>query len=190
MYLGRTMYPAGAAGDTHSVALARDDTLLLVADEDEDPSGGWGFLRIWDITNRRDPVEVGRYATPESERFPPARPGLFTIHNPTVRGTLAFLSWYSDGIRVVDISDPQQPVEVAAFVPPDTADPFRVSPDSAMVWGVALERDLVLASDTHAGLYVLRFSREGGDGRSAPMRQGGPSVDGLPRPLGPTPRLH
>jgi hypothetical protein len=160
VYLGRTIYPAGADGNTHSVALAADDSLLFVADEDYGISdGSWGFLRIWDITNRRDPEQIGRYLTPNTTRLPPSGEGLYSVHNPVVRGDLAFVSWYSDGVRVLDIADPRQPVEIAAFVPPANADPFGEFDEAPYVWGVALERDLVFASDTNTGLYVLRFSR-------------------------------
>lgn len=159
-FLGRTIYPPGSAGDTHSVWFARGESLLLTADEDDSLAGDGtrGFLRIWDIRNLAAPVEIGRFATPNTTiPIPPLRPGLYTIHNPVVRGRTAYLSWYSDGIRVVDISRPAAPREIASFVPPDTADPFGFFPTNAMVWGVFLHRSVVLASDINAGLYVLRL---------------------------------
>ena len=35
-------------------------------------------------------------------------------------------------------------------------------PDTGQVWGVALERDLVLASDQNSGLYFLKLRRGSG----------------------------
>ena len=156
-FIGRTIYPPGADGDTHSIWLARGENLLLTADEDFNPTNGsWGFLRVWDVKNPAAPVEIGRFATPNTTVFPPPKPGFFSIHNPFVRGQTAYLSWYSDGVRVVDISQPRAPREIASFVPPDTPDPFKVFPNAAVVWGVYVDRDLILLSDINAGLYVLK----------------------------------
>lgn len=159
-FMGRTIYPPGSDGDTHSVWLARGETFLLTADEDFDlRDGTWGFLRIWNIEDPTNPVEIGRFATPNTTIVPPPRPGFFSIHNPVVRGRTAYLSWYSDGVRVVDISRPTRPREIASFVPPDVADPFGFFPTAPLVWGVVVHRGLVLASDINAGLYVLRLRR-------------------------------
>jgi choice-of-anchor B domain-containing protein len=155
-YLGRTIY--GSGGATHSVWFTADEKRLLVADEILAPRPtGWGGMRVFDVQNPAAPVEIARYDTPNS--LTTRRDGTYTIHNPFVVGDRAFLSWYSDGIRVLDIGNPAQPREVASFVPPATPDPFGTYPPSAQVWGVYVEGDLVLASDINAGLYVLRYGR-------------------------------
>jgi hypothetical protein len=157
-FVGRTLYPSGADGDTHSIALAQGETIMLTADEDFRPeNGSWGFLRLWDVRNPREPVEIGRFATPNAASG--ARGGTYTIHNPLVRGQFAFLSWYSDGVRMLDISDPRAPREVASFVPPAAADPYGVHAAVPDVWGVHVVGRLVLVSDINGGLYVLRYSR-------------------------------
>jgi hypothetical protein len=78
-------------------------------------------------------------------------------------GTDVYISWYSDGIRVVDASDPTDPTEVAWFVPPSAKNPIQPSQrgvltNTTQVWGVAYEagRDLVYASDMNSGLWILR----------------------------------
>jgi hypothetical protein len=155
VYLGRTVYPAGE-GATHSIWFTGDERHLLVADEVLAPRpDGWGYLRVFDVQNPAEPVQVGRFATPNSRTT--RRDGTYTIHNPVVVGDRAFLSWYSDGIRVLDIADPAQPREVASFVPPPAVDPYGTNPRSVQVWGVYVEGNLVLASDMNAGLYVLRY---------------------------------
>jgi hypothetical protein len=155
-YLGRTVYPPGF-GNTHSVWLAANETVLLTADETPEPRhGAWGFLRLWDIHNLATPAQIGQFATANAQ-LPRQDGGDYTIHNPFVVGTLAFLSWYSDGIRVVDIANPAAPRELAAYVPPPTGDPYGEFPYSTQVWGVYATGDLVLASDINAGLYVLRY---------------------------------
>ncbi len=162
-FVGRTVYPADADGDTHSIALARGDHLLLTADEDFSPAFGppppaadanWGFLRIWDVKDPAVPAEIGRFGTPNS--LSGATDGFFSIHNPLAQGGKAYLSWYSDGVRVVDISKPSAPHEVASFVPPAAPDPFGFFPPVPLVWGVHIDRGLILLSDINAGLYVLK----------------------------------
>ncbi len=167
VYLGRTVYPAGADGDTHSIWLAHGESVLLVADEDFNPrNGSWGFLRLWDIKNPAEPVEIGRFGTENA--LSGRGGGTYTIHNPFVVGQTAYLSWYGDGVRAVDIADPRAPREIARWVPPASADPSSASPPAALVWGVYVMGDLVLASDINAGLYVLRHRQDGDADRDRP----------------------
>lgn len=127
----------------------------------------WGYLRFWDISNPAAPVQIGTYATPSARPDPDAGPpddGHYTVHNPFVVGDRLYASWFSDGLRVLDISDPSRPREVASFVPPAHPDPSggRFNPDRPMVWGVYPLGDLVLLSDMNYGLYVLRVSEAAG----------------------------
>ena len=154
-FIGRTIYPAGSDGDTHSIWLARGGNLMLTADEDFDPASGgtWGFLRLWNVKDPTAPVEIGRFGTANALTPPRTPEGdfacCFSIHNPFVRGSTAYISWYSDGIRVVDISQPSAPREIASFVP-DYVFPF--------VWGIYVDRDLIFASDFETGLYILKHT--------------------------------
>ncbi len=85
------------------------------------------------------------------------------IHNPLVVGTDVYLSWYSDGIRVVDARNPRKPREVAYFVPPAGKDPIKPSQrntltNTTQVWGVAVDtaNGLVYASDMNTGLWIIK----------------------------------
>jgi hypothetical protein len=76
-----------------------------------------------------------------------------------VLGDRLYASWYSDGVRVLDIADPTRPREVGYFIPPaqdllppDGA-PLRRGP---FVWGVFVRGDLVLITDEASGLYIVR----------------------------------
>jgi hypothetical protein len=92
----------------------------------------------------------------------PSESGRFTAHNPVAHGDLLFVSWFSDGVRVLDIRDPAAPREIAAWVPParEEASVVRTYLGSGpQVWGVAAEGDLIVASDINSGLYVLRLVR-------------------------------
>ena len=77
------------------------------------------------------------------------------MHNPEVRGSTLVASWYSDGVRVVDISRPSQPREIAAWT--GAGAPADAPPVS--IWGVSIRGNVVLASDRNFGLYVLQLSR-------------------------------
>jgi len=170
---GRTTYPATADGDAHSSNYDEARGLLFSADEDfckTSGSGtekGFGYLRVWDYRNLARPTQIGTFKTPNSSGSKDLRAGDYTIHNPLLVGNTLFISWYTDGIRVVDASDPRRPREVGHFVPPATANPIRPSQrgvltNTTQVWGVAYDesRDLVFASDMNSGLWILR--RTGG----------------------------
>jgi hypothetical protein len=144
-----------AAGRPVQVTLAGD----LVEYQD------FGGLRFWDISNPAGPRPLSTFRTARSRvdrAAGPATAGLFTAHNPIVQGDLLIVSWYSDGVRVVDIQDPAMPRELAAWLPPARALPNAVrNPfvEGSLIWGIAVEGDLVVASEMNGGLYVLRLAR-------------------------------
>ena len=154
--LGRGNYLSDE-GNTHVAVPARGGNLVIVADEDFQ-AGPWGFMRVFDTTDATNPVEVGQFRT-EHTSGPPPDAGWYTAHNLFVRGSTVYASWYSDGIRLVDISTPAAPREIASFVPPDVADPQGILPAKALVWGIYVQRDLIFASDINAGLYILKRRR-------------------------------
>ena len=108
-------------------------------------------------------MQIGEYRTPNSGGRLPLGSGDYTIHNPMVMGTDVYISWYSDGVRVVDASDPTNPEEVAFFVPPAGQNPVKPAQRSTLsqtpqVWGVFVDEEigLVYASDMNTGLWILR----------------------------------
>ena len=124
VFRGRTVYPAEADGDGHSSNYDDARKLLFTADEDFCKSSGagiekgFGYLRVYDYTNLAAPVQIGEYRTPNSLGTDDQAAGDYTIHNPLLVGTTVYASWYTDGVRVIDVSDPRSPHEVAYFVPP------------------------------------------------------------------------
>ena len=169
--LGDTDYGADEDGDGHSSMFDDARELLFTADEDFCPNSGpdiekgWGYLRVYDYSDRANPVQIGEYRTPNSISTGNPASGDYTIHNPMVHGTTVYTSWYSDGIRVVDASDPTNPVETAFFVPPAGKNPVKPSQrfvlsQTPQMWGVYFdeERDLVLGSDMNTGLWILRVT--------------------------------
>lgn len=144
-WLGRFVEPARAEGNTHSVSIA--GKLALVADETFGPP--WGHLRLVDVQDPSSPVQVGAFETPDSAAGTSGEQFAYTIHNPLADDrdpNRAYLAWYADGVRLVDISDASQPVELASWVPPQ----------APMVWNVAFMGDLLLVGDINNGLVILR----------------------------------
>ncbi len=77
------------------------------------------------------------------------------IHNVVVKGSIAYCSWYKDGLRLIDISNPVHPREVGFFdssvmqFPKDK--PFHGN------WSVDIDgKGLVMISDIEEGLFILR----------------------------------
>jgi hypothetical protein len=169
VFQGRTIYPANADGDAHSASYDDARQLLFSADEDFCKASGpgiekgQGYLRIWDYSNLAAPVQIGQFRTPNSSRTKNVAAGDYSIHNALVVGTDVYISWYSDGIRVLDASDPTSPHEVAYFVPPSANNPVKPSQRGVLtnapeVWGAAYDEatGLIYASDMNSGLWILR----------------------------------
>ncbi len=146
-WLGKFAEPQAAEGNTHSVALAHNGRLALVADETAAPP--WGRLRLVDVQDPANPVQVGSFDTPDSAVGTPGEQYAYTIHNPLSDdrdSNRAYLAWYADGVRLLDVSDASRPVELTYWIPPR----------GGMVWNVAFMGDLLLVGDINNGLYVLR----------------------------------
>ena len=128
---------------------------------------GWGYVRVLDTSNPAAPNEVSQITIPETiDKDFAFGFGDLTVHEVEVpRGdpneggpspdddVLAYFSWYSGGLRVVDISDPASPQEVG----------FYIDEDGNNFWGVALALDengdrIILASDRDFGLFIFRYT--------------------------------
>jgi hypothetical protein len=168
-FTGRTVYPANADGDAHSSQYDEARKLLITADEDfckTSGSGiekGFGYLRVYDYSKPSAPKQIGSYRTPNSSDSTDIAAGDFVIHNNFIVGTTSYTSWYTDGVRVIDLSNPRAPREVAYFVPPATTNPVKPSQrgvltNTTQVWGVVVDEatGLVYASDMNSGLWILR----------------------------------
>ncbi len=180
-YLGRTAYPRRAPGNAHSAWFSADERLFVQNDEVGDfyhlgeERNRWGFQRIFDLSNPARPVALGRFAT---ESAVPGRDGrirrdgFYSVHNNVIVGNVEVVSWYSAGVRIVNLVAPRRPREIGFFVPPARRDPqgFWRAPNGArsfpLVWGVAVEGDLVYASDINSGLWIFRAAALAGTPRA------------------------
>jgi hypothetical protein len=106
-------------------------------------------LRILDVTAPTDPAwmtVVGEYVT---------RPEV-SIHNIMAVGARAYVAYYQDGLRVLDLSDPSHPRLVGYY---NTWDPARHPGTSFYEGAIGLDVDparrRVYIADTDRGLIVL-----------------------------------
>ena len=121
---------------------------------------------MYDYSSLSAPVQIGSYKTPNASGSKDVNAGDYTIHNPLLSGTDLYVSWYTDGIRVLDAKDPRNVREVAYFVPPSVNNPIQPSQrgtltNATQVWGVAYDeaRKLVYASDMNSGLWILKRTK-------------------------------
>ena len=173
-YLGRTRYPRRAHGNAHSAWFGPEERIFVQNDEVGDfyhgtmsPERGWGFQRVFDASKPSRPVAIGRFAT---ENSVPGRDGrigrngFYSVHNNVIVGDVQYVSWYSDGVRIVSLADPRRPREIGYFIPPASRDPqgFWRAPNGNRsfpdVWGVYPHAGLVFASDINSGLWIFRVN--------------------------------
>jgi hypothetical protein len=107
---------------------------------------------VYDISDPANPTRLSEF-TFEGSDFD-------SVHDPKVRGSLAYFSWYFNGVVVADISRPASPQLVAQTIPPATVFnpdfPF-CSAACTSIWGVFPYRGYILASDEANGLWVLKL---------------------------------
>ena len=127
--------------DTHSAWTTDDGQFVLTADEVVN-----GHLNVWDIRDLGNIHHAGEY-------FPLSGT---IIHNVLVKGDYAFISYYTLGFRVVDISDPFNPVEIAFY---DTY-PQSNGEEFFGAWGVYpfAPSGYIYVSDINSGFYLFRFT--------------------------------
>jgi len=125
---------------THNAWLTDDGHYLLTTDE-----VAGGDLIIWDVQALNNPFAVASWT---------ANPAAI-IHNVIVKGDSAYISYYTEGLQIIDISDPTQPFQVGYY---DTWSGSSGGFNGA--WGVYpyLPSGNILVSDITSGLYVLRPS--------------------------------
>ena len=129
---------------------------MVVSDEDVVRLEGCppypsAFLWVVDITDEAHPMPV---ATFQLEGIPPAeQPHMTGCHQPCekVTGTEIPVAWFAHGLRIVDISRPHAPKEVAHFLPDPPPGSSRVQSNDVTVD----DRGLIYLLDRVRGLHIL-----------------------------------
>lgn len=127
-------------GRTHSCSMSTDGKYLFIAPELD------GLLAtVWNIEDFDNPELVATYsANTES-----------LVHNPYILGDFAFISHNTEGLRVVDFTDPELPVEVGYY------DTFE-GPSGGFngLWSACpyLPSGKIIGGNRENGLYVWTFN--------------------------------
>jgi hypothetical protein len=158
--------PPQISGSTHSVLALPERGLLVVAEEEitDGMEAQKKYVRILDISDEMNPRQISILPEPEGDyhrrggRFGPhnlheMRPGTYQNDNEV------YVTYFSAGVRVYDISDPYSPREVAYHVPP--------SPDGSraiQMNDIIVNADgLIYATDRYSGgLYIFERTDEWG----------------------------
>ena len=104
-------------------------------------------MTVLDVTNPASPAVVSRFKT---------RDGV-SIHNVQVIDGIAYVSYYIDGLRVVDLRDPERPKEVAHF---DTVPDANERALTQGAWGVRVLDGVVYLSDIESGIHAFEVDVE------------------------------
>ncbi|MEM7414905.1 MAG: choice-of-anchor B family protein [Gemmatimonadota bacterium] len=135
----------------HQGWLTEDHRYLYVNDELDEIVGTADRTRtlIYDVAELDDPILVGEHLGPDQA----------TDHNLFIAGNRAYLANYQAGFRVLDISDPESPVEVGWF---DTT-PYGENPPGfgggAWTAWPFFQSGMVVVSSMNEGLFIVRPQR-------------------------------
>jgi len=125
---------------THDVAISEDENYLFTGDENLG-----GHIKAWDISDYNNINLIDEYQTENGEEH--------TSHNIYIKpGTnQLYVSYYADGTRIIDISNPYQLEEIAYYDFSDTEGLYVSN------WGVYpyLPSGNIISSDRELGLFVL-----------------------------------
>ena len=130
--------------------------VAVVMDEEHDHVPGRLHAGMWlfDVTDVAHIKPISMFQVSELDS-PWSRVGRFGAHQPAehMADTLVYASWFSGGLRIVDIADPATPREVGHYIPEPAAG--QSSPQSNDVDLDA--RGLIYLLDRNQGLDVLEY---------------------------------
>lgn len=144
--LGTYQSPTGAS---HSTWVTTIDGRRIAVHGDE----GWGaHLTFVDVTE--DASFLDELAAWET------RPEV-SAHNVMASGTRAYAAYYQDGVRVLDIADPANPVPIAHYRtwPGYDRDYGFWMFEGALGIDLDLARGRIYVADSHRGLIILQLTR-------------------------------
>ena len=133
---------------THNAWVTPDDQYVMTTDE---VIGG--ACNLWDIRDLSNPG-LSSYYFPDRDTIP---------HNAHIDGNLAYISHYTLGVRIVDITDRENIREIGWLdTNPDWLEGYQGDGPFNGCWGTfpfyPQSPDLFIASDRSRGLFVMEFN--------------------------------
>jgi choice-of-anchor B domain-containing protein len=128
----------------HNCALPNDRRYIYTTDETSSPNGK---LKIWDKSNLANVTLVTSWQ--------PTGITTAIVHNVEIYNNLAVIAHYTAGIRILDITNPVMPLEIAWY---DTF-PSGNTNQFAGCWGVFMfpSSGKIIGSDISGGLFVIKI---------------------------------
>ena len=143
--LAAASYPN--VGYAHQGWLTDDHRYFYMNDELDEIAGTTSRTRtlIWDVEDLDDPILVKEFMGTTGA----------TDHNLYIRGNFMYQSNYVAGLRILDISDPVNPVEVAYF---DTVPLGDNKPGFAGSWSnyPFFESGIIVVTSMREGVFILK----------------------------------
>ncbi len=161
----------------HSAVPVSGEDLLVVNSEaiEEGPGDPWNYAFLVDISDETAPTVISSLPSPNPRtglayrtyfakggRFGPhnqhhhqGNPAHFDLHQHVL------MTWFNAGLRIFDISDPHQPVEVGCFVPEDPTTRHGTLPTTLVTQfeDVLVDaRGFIYCTDKNHGVFVLRYA--------------------------------
>ncbi len=135
-----------AGAGTHNTATTSNGKYVLSTDEIGSTAK---TLKIWDLQNPPTFTKVAEYVGSPTA----------IVHNAFVRDNLAIMSYYTAGIRVVDITNPASPVEVGGYDTYPSDD--NANYDGAWSTYPFFPSGKIIIGDMATGLYVVDVNLDG-----------------------------
>ena len=133
---------------SHQGWLSEDHAFFFMGDELDETGGNVATTRtlIWDLADLEDPVLAAEYMADTRA----------TDHNLYILGNTMYQSNYKSGLRVLDISDPENPVPVGHF------DTVPYGGDDAQMNGSwsnypYFESGIIAVTSGSEGLFLVRY---------------------------------
>jgi choice-of-anchor B domain-containing protein len=143
--ISRAAYPN--VSYTHQGWFTEDHRYFLVDDEGDEISGLVPKTRtlVWDMQDLDDPKLLKEFLGTTSA----------SDHNLYIKGNLVYQSNYASGLRILDITDPANPVEVGFF---DTVPAGENSPGFTGSWSnyPFFKSGVIAVSSIEQGLFLVR----------------------------------
>jgi len=145
-----------------AVQLIDNRRIAVVGDEEHQHRHGQAHAGLWlfDVSDLDSITPLSTFHVSEMDspwsRTPGGRFGMHQFQE-HIDDHLVYCAWFAGGLRIVDISDPQMPVEAGFYMPSPCAG--ESSPQSNDV--DVDERGLVYLLDRNQGLDVIEFDPHG-----------------------------
>jgi hypothetical protein len=142
-YLYTVTYPGAG---THNTTTTGDGKYLFTTDEIGSTAK---TLKVWNLSSPPSFPKVAEYVGNATA----------IVHNAFVRDSLVIMSYYTAGMRVINISDPENPIEVGGY------DTYPANDDAAYdgAWSVYpfFPSGKIIIGDMATGMYVVEVNLNG-----------------------------